>query len=151
MRCRTANVAQWGIKLLVDKLFDDSELIATAAVDILDDACDDKMNLEAVVCEFRSKLPVQSRLDHLGLKFKLFYTRFLTSTSGFKFLTELSYIELELRRWANSLNVAYVSFVEELLNDGLSRQLGSHLDLMAFFKTSIVSSVTQKRPELSVD
>ena len=62
VRCRTANVAQWGIKLLVDKLFDDSELIATAAVDILDDACDDKMNLEAVVCEFRSKLPVQSRL-----------------------------------------------------------------------------------------
>ena len=124
VRSRTANVAQWGIKLLVDKLLDESELIATAAVDILDDACDDRMNLEAVVCEFKSKLPplaVAAKLQHLGLKFTFFYTRFLTSSTGFKFLSELGYVEAELRRWGTGFNVAYVSFVEELLNDGFSR------------------------------
>ena len=126
VRSRTANVSHWGIQLLVSKLFDESEMIASAAVDILDDACDDKMNLEAVVCEFKTKLPAHHLDAHIGLKFTLFYTRFLTSPSGFKLLKELNYIELELRKWSSEYNVAYVAYIEELLNDGFSRHQLNH-------------------------
>ncbi len=34
----------------VGQLFDDSGNVPWAALDLLDEACDDKMNLEAVVC-----------------------------------------------------------------------------------------------------
>ena len=119
IRSRTTNVAHWGIDLLVAQLFDESPMIAWAALDILDDACDDKMNLEAVVCVLKSK-PL-SCLQHLGHKGVLFYTRFLTSTTGMNFLREMNYIEMELKRWGETFNNQYVGFIEELINDGLSR------------------------------
>ena len=122
IRSRTANVAQWGLELLVSQLFDNSKTVAWVALDLLEDACDDKMNLEAVVCTIKTR-PL-SELDHLGLKGILLYSRFLSSNSGFNFLSqknEGAFLEQELNRWALGLNLKYVSLMEELLNDGLSR------------------------------
>ena len=122
IRSRTSNVAQWGIQLLVSQLFDTSKTVAWVALHILEDACDDKMNLEAVVCAIKTRQ--LSDLNHLGLKGILLYTRFLSSSIGFDFLSDRDdglFLIKELERWSNELNVRYVSLIEELLNDGLSR------------------------------
>ena len=122
IRSRTSNVAQWGINLLVCQLFDPSKTIAWVALEILEDACDDKMNLEAVVCAIKSR-PL-SDLNHLGLKGVLLYTRFLSSNNGFEFLKEKdegAFLKEEVKRWNQELNLKYVSLIEELLNDGLSK------------------------------
>ena len=122
IRSRTSNVAQWGISLLVSQLFDASQTVAWVALHILEDACDDKMNLEAVVCAIKTRHLTD--LNHLGLKGILLYTRFLSSNNGFEFLSEKDdgmFLKKELERWHLELNVRYVSLIEELLNDGLSR------------------------------
>ena len=122
IRSRTSNVAQWGIQLLVSQLFDMSKTVAWVALHILEDACDDKMNLEAVVCAIKTRKLAD--LNHLGLKGILLYTRFLSSKTGFEYLSEKDdgvFLKKELDRWNLELNVRYVSLIEELLNDGLSR------------------------------
>ena len=122
IRSRTSYIAQWGINLLVCQLFDSSKAITWVALEILEDACDDKMNLEAVVLAIKTR-PL-SDLNHLGLKGVLLYTRFLSSNNGFEYLSEKDdgkFLENELKRWNKEFNLKYASLIEELLNDGLSR------------------------------
>lgn len=87
------------------------------ALDLLDEACDDKMNLEAVVCALTPKEP----LTHLGFRGVLMLTHFVASASGFKYLSDTGMLHEQLKLWSLEYNVRYVATVEEILNDGFSR------------------------------
>ena len=118
LRSKTPNFAQWGIDLLVNQLYDKSKVIPWIALDILHEACDDKMNLEAVICAFSSREPI---IDHLGVKGIYLLIQFISSSNGFKFLQQTNMLNKQLQLWAEKLNVKYVASIDELLNDGLTR------------------------------
>jgi rapamycin-insensitive companion of mTOR len=117
IRSRTQNIAQWGISLLVMQLSDKSSIIPWVSLDLLAEACDDKMNLEAVICAMKD---ADGGLDSLGLKGVFLRTQFLASGNGFKLLRQTGFLDDQLRRWRDEYNERYVTLVEEMLNDGFS-------------------------------
>ena len=84
IRSKAHNVAHWGIDLLIGQLFDqNSKIVPIVALNLLDEAADDKMNLEAMVCALQNK-----DLSHLGTRGELLKTRLLvSSTYGVKVCT----------------------------------------------------------------
>ena len=118
IRSKTPNVAQWGIELLTDQLFDvDSKIVPSIALNLLDEAADDKMNLEAMVCALQNK-----NMDHLGVRGEVLKVRLLvSSTYGLKVLNNEEMLADIFKSWTESLNQSYVSLVEDLINDGLTR------------------------------
>ena len=62
LRAKAHNVAHWGLDLITAQLFDqESRIVPIVALCILDEASDDKLNLEAMVCSLQNK-----DLSHLG-------------------------------------------------------------------------------------
>ena len=62
LRAKAHNVAHWGLDLITAQLFDpESKIVPIVALSVLDEASDDKLNLEAMVCSLQNK-----DLDHLG-------------------------------------------------------------------------------------
>ena len=102
IRCKVPNVAQWGIEFLVSyitsyfmltnihgykfqvtQLFDkSSKVIPRTALDILLEACDDKMNLEAFVASLSSRKDMSTAFSHLGIKGTCLLNNFLASSNG---------------------------------------------------------------------
>ena len=98
MRSRAPNVTQWVMRLLVSQvadslllcsseesqndsqvhlrfqLSDKSRVIPWVALDLLSEACDDKMNLEAVICALKAE-DDRDGLDILGVKGTLLKTQ----------------------------------------------------------------------------
>ena len=66
------------------------------ALDILDEACDDKMNLEALVCALsasrKKEQGIMASLEHLGLRGTFLISHFLTSSNGLKHLIQVSWL-----------------------------------------------------------
>ena len=81
LRSKSNNIAHWGLDLITGQIFDEeSKIVPIVALNILDEAADDKMNLEAMVCTLQNK-----DLSHLGIRGKLLKTRLLvSSTYGMK-------------------------------------------------------------------
>ncbi len=117
LRSHTPNIAQWGIGHLVEQLSSSSKIIPWVALDLLAEACDDKMNLEAVICAMKD---ANTRLDRLGLKGVFLRTQFLASANGFKMLRQTGFLDDQLQRWREEYNDRYVTLVEEMLSDGFS-------------------------------
>ena len=68
LRAKAHNVAHWGLDLITAQLFDpESKIVPIVALSVLDEASDDKLNLEAMVCSLQNK-----DLDHLGKYLFLF-------------------------------------------------------------------------------
>uniref|UniRef100_A0A0K2V7N4 Rapamycininsensitive companion of mTORlike [Saccoglossus kowalevskii] n=1 Tax=Lepeophtheirus salmonis TaxID=72036 RepID=A0A0K2V7N4_LEPSM len=122
IRSKSANVAQWGISLLVQQLYDPSPIIYSTALELLDEACDDKMNLEAVICSFASqKNKFKERISKAkSLRWSLILTRFVGSSNGFKLLSHINLVEDEIKKWGSEYNLQYVKLVEELLNESFT-------------------------------
>jgi hypothetical protein len=92
-------------------------MVSSLALNLLDEAADDKMNLEAMVCVLQNR-----DLDHLGTRGQLLKTRFvLSSTFGVKLLNNDDNLNAMFQLWTNGLNEEYVVMVENLINDGLTR------------------------------
>ena len=96
IRSRAPNVAQWGIELLAGQLFDSSDIVPWIALDLLDEACDDKMNLEAAVCALQNR---NLDFDVLGIRGELLKSRFVTSTHGIKLLSTQQFIQEVFVKW----------------------------------------------------
>ncbi len=125
LRCRTPYLTQWTIDILVGQLFSPARAVSMAAFFILDEVCEDRMNLEATVCALSPKCSALAMSDgesdgELGFRGTLLLTRFLASASGLKLLRQTGLLGEQLQFWADEFNVRYVSLVEELLNDGLT-------------------------------
>ncbi|KAJ7987125.1 hypothetical protein DPEC_G00335510 [Dallia pectoralis] len=105
--------SNWGMELLVTQLHDRNKTISMEALDILDEACEDKANLHALV-------QMKPALTHLGDKGVLLLLRFLSIPKGFSYLNERGYVTKQLEKWQKEYNLKYVDMIEEQLNEALT-------------------------------
>uniref|UniRef100_A0A3Q3LJB1 RPTOR independent companion of MTOR complex 2 n=1 Tax=Mastacembelus armatus TaxID=205130 RepID=A0A3Q3LJB1_9TELE len=105
--------SSWGMELLVTQLHDHSKAVSMEALDILDEACEDKANLHALI-------QLKPALSHLGDKGLLLLLRFLSIPKGFSYLNERGYVSKQLDKWQKEYNLKYVDLIEEQLNEALT-------------------------------
>ncbi|CAH2296451.1 rapamycin-insensitive companion of mTOR [Pelobates cultripes] len=113
LRANVEFFSNWGIELLVTQLHDKNKAISTEALDILDEACEDKANLHALI-------QMKPALSHLGDKGLLLLLRFLSIPKGFSYLNERGYVTKQLDKWQKEYNLKYVDLIEEQLNEALT-------------------------------
>ncbi|XP_053557196.1 rapamycin-insensitive companion of mTOR isoform X2 [Bombina bombina] len=113
LRANVEFFSNWGIELLVTQLHDKNKSISTEALDILDEACEDKANLHALI-------QMKPALSHLGDKGLLLLLRFLSIPKGFSYLNERGYVTKQLEKWQKEYNLKYVDLMEEQLNEALT-------------------------------
>ncbi|XP_070845214.1 rapamycin-insensitive companion of mTOR-like isoform X1 [Chaetodon trifascialis] len=113
LRASVEFFSNWGIELLVTQLHDRNKTISMEALDILDEACEDKANLHALT-------EMKPALTHLGDKGVLLLLRFLSIPKGFSYLSERGYITKEMEKWQKEYNLKYVDMIEEQLNEALT-------------------------------
>ncbi|XP_076010230.1 rapamycin-insensitive companion of mTOR-like isoform X2 [Genypterus blacodes] len=105
--------SSWGMELLVTQLHDHNKAVSMEALDILDEACEDKANLHALI-------QLKPALSHLGDKGLLLLLRFLSIPKGFSYLNERGYVSKQLDKWQKEYNLKYVDLIEEQLNEALT-------------------------------
>uniref|UniRef100_A0A672RYY9 Rapamycin-insensitive companion of mTOR-like n=1 Tax=Sinocyclocheilus grahami TaxID=75366 RepID=A0A672RYY9_SINGR len=113
LRANVEFFSNWGIELLVTQLHDRNKAISVEALDILDEACEDKANLHALI-------QMKPALTHLGDKGVLLLLRFLSIPKGFSYLNERGYVTKQLEKWQKECNLKYVDLIEEQLNEALT-------------------------------
>ncbi|KAK3523886.1 hypothetical protein QTP70_015715 [Hemibagrus guttatus] len=113
LRANVEFFSNWGIELLVTQLHDRNKTISIEALDILDEACEDKANLHALI-------QLKPALTHLGDKGVLLLLRFLSIPKGFSYLNERGYVSKQLEKWQKEYNLKYVDLIEEQLNEALT-------------------------------
>ncbi|XP_069483265.1 rapamycin-insensitive companion of mTOR isoform X2 [Ambystoma mexicanum] len=113
LRANVEFFSNWGIELLVTQLYDKSKSVSSEALEILDEACEDKANLHALI-------QMKPALSHLGDKGLLLLLRFLSIPKGFSYLNERGYVTKQLEKWQKEYNVKYVELMEEQLNEALT-------------------------------
>nr|XP_055054336.1 rapamycin-insensitive companion of mTOR [Misgurnus anguillicaudatus] len=113
LRANVEFFSNWGMELLVTQLHDHNKNISMEALDILDEACEDKANLHTFI-------HMRPALSHLGDKGLLLLLRFLSIPKGFTYLNERGYVNKELEKWQKEYNLKYVDMIEEQLNEALT-------------------------------
>ncbi|XP_069739810.1 rapamycin-insensitive companion of mTOR-like isoform X2 [Narcine bancroftii] len=113
LRANVEFFSNWGIELLVTQLHDKNKTISSEALDILDEACEDKANLHALI-------QLKPALTHLGDKGLLLLLRFLSIPKGFSYLNERGYVTKQLEKWQQEYNLKYVDLIEDKLNEALT-------------------------------
>ncbi|NXG55430.1 RICTR protein, partial [Hemiprocne comata] len=113
LRANVEFFSNWGIELLVTQLHDKNKVISSEALDILDEACEDKANLHALI-------QMKPALSHLGDKGLLLLLRFLSIPKGFSYLNERGYVTKQMEKWQKEYNLKYVELIEEQLNEALT-------------------------------
>lgn len=100
--------SQWAIKLVLTQLYDPDVEVCEMAVRILEEACDQPSHLEFVV-------KCRPALDHLGEIGAPLLLRFLSISTGYRYLSGLDYIHQEMDDWFLGRNDSYVAQVEASL------------------------------------
>ncbi|RXM29482.1 Rapamycin-insensitive companion of mTOR [Acipenser ruthenus] len=113
LRANVEFFSNWGMELLVTQLHDKNKTISMESLDILDEACEDKANLHALI-------QMKPALSHLGDKGVLLLLRFLSIPKGFSYLNERGYVTKQLEKWQKEYNLKYVDLIEEQLNEALT-------------------------------
>ncbi|MCJ1424815.1 hypothetical protein MMC29_002703 [Sticta canariensis] len=106
---------EWAIRLLVTQLYDPEVEVCEVAVQILEEACNQRLHLEYVV-------RCRPALDHLGEIGAPLLLRFLSTSLGYQYLDGLDYITQEMDDWFLGRNDSYVRLVEASLSRALSAQ-----------------------------
>nr|XP_027221348.1 rapamycin-insensitive companion of mTOR-like isoform X1 [Penaeus vannamei] len=155
VRVGAEDFSRWGIELLVGQLYDESRLVAHAALDVLDEACDNEEYLEAVLCAPPSVL-------HLGDKGQLLMAKLVSSPRGFRAYQEANFINTLLDKWAATYNYKYVRMMQTAVADSLThhqrgddgnygRRTGSkHVVHDVFVLPHLYGSLTQHKDGFSV-
>ncbi|XP_022600146.1 rapamycin-insensitive companion of mTOR-like [Seriola dumerili] len=113
LRASVEFFSNWGIELLVTQLHDRNKTISMEALDILDEACEDKAILHALT-------EMKPAVTHLGDKGVLLLLRFLSIPKGFSYLSDRGYITKQMEKWQKEYNLKYVDMIEEQLNEALT-------------------------------
>ena len=103
---------EWVIRLLVTQLYDPDVQVCEIAVQILEEVCNRKSQLEYVV-------RCRPALDHLGAIGAPLLLRFLSTSLGYQYLDGLDYITQEMDDWFLGRNDSYVTLVEASLSRAL--------------------------------
>lgn len=99
---------KWAITLLVTQLYDLEVEVCKLAVEVLEEYCKERQNLEYFV-------ELQPSLDHLGEIGNPLLLKFLSISKGFQYLKELEYVHQEMDNWFHGQNENYVGQIEEYL------------------------------------
>ncbi|ORZ14895.1 Rapamycin-insensitive companion of mTOR, N-term-domain-containing protein [Lobosporangium transversale] len=91
----------WGIRLLCTQLCDPSLEVCYMAVKVLDEACAQRKNLDLLI-------RLRPNLDHLGEAGNPLLLRFLSTSKGFRYLNDMSYIEGQMDDWFMFANRQYM-------------------------------------------
>lgn len=113
LRAKVYQFGRWGVELLVTQLYDQSKAISLTALNILHEACEERVYLDKLV-------NLKPDLINLGDKGLLLLIRFLSTQNGFTFLQQTNFVTNEINRWITSFNYRYVRIVEEELHDSLT-------------------------------
>ncbi|CAN8003661.1 unnamed protein product [Ixodes hexagonus] len=113
LRLELLDFRKWAMELLVTQLYDKSRAVSLAASAILDEACDVRENLEALIA-------LRPALLCLGDRGLLLQIRFLSLPSGFKYLLEANVLESELSKWDEVNHLRYVKIVEDVINQAVT-------------------------------
>ncbi|OAA41031.1 cytosolic regulator Pianissimo [Metarhizium rileyi] len=97
--------SKWAIRLLVTQLYDPDIEVCSAAIKILESACNKKVYLEYIV-------ECRPALDHLGEIGAPLLLRFLSTSIGYHYLDGLDYISNEMDDWFLGRNDSYVGVIE---------------------------------------
>lgn len=105
---RLSSFKDWGMRMLVDQLYDLEPEICQLAVETLDEACDNPECLDML-------LKLRPVLDHLGeiakpiflryffiyleLCHNMFINRFLSSNQGFQNILDMDFVHDEMESW----------------------------------------------------
>jgi len=123
----SSNGPEWAIRLLVTQLYDPEVQVSEIAVQILEEVCNRKAQLEYVV-------RCRPALDHLGAIGAPLLLRFLSTSLGYQYLDGLDYITQEMDDWFLGRNDSYVTLVEASLSRALmmvpERPTSSHDEQM---------------------
>ncbi|KAI9307439.1 Rapamycin-insensitive companion of mTOR, N-term-domain-containing protein [Cunninghamella echinulata] len=95
----------WIIRLLVTQIYDTHLEVAQIAVQLLDEACEKQANLELLV-------KCRPSLGHLGEVGNPLLLRFLSTSTGFRYLNDLGYVDKEMDDWFEFRNQQYVMQLE---------------------------------------
>ncbi|KAI7821066.1 Rapamycin-insensitive companion of mTOR, N-term-domain-containing protein [Gamsiella multidivaricata] len=105
----------WAIRLLCTQLCDPSLDVCHMAVRALDDACAQRKNLDFLI-------RLRPNLDHLGEAGNPLLLRFLSTSKGFHYLQDMSYIEGEMDDWFMFANRQYMIQTEVKLAKAMELQ-----------------------------
>lgn len=105
MRQSEAEFNDWVIRLLVTQLYDTHMDVCQTAVSLLDEACEKQANLELLV-------KCRPSLGHLGEVGNPLLLRFLSTSTGFRYLNALGYVQKEMDEWFEGGNLNYVFKLE---------------------------------------
>jgi len=121
-RVGVPSISVYGVELLVKQLKDESLMVASTALTILDEVCDDKMFLESLVSNSSVLLGSTGRaaLELLGDRARLLLARCVSSATGFNLMNSNGWLNSEMAYWAKSFNSKYVLLIDMLINDGFS-------------------------------
>jgi rapamycin-insensitive companion of mTOR len=100
--------SHWALRLVLTQLYDPDVEVCETAVKILEEACNQRSNLDFVV-------KCRPLLDHLGEIGAPLLLRFLSTSVGYHYLNGLDYITQEMDDWFLGRNDAYVTLVEASL------------------------------------
>uniref|UniRef100_A0A8C0AWR2 RPTOR independent companion of MTOR complex 2 n=1 Tax=Buteo japonicus TaxID=224669 RepID=A0A8C0AWR2_9AVES len=109
LRANVEFFSNWGIELLVTQLHDKNKTISSEALDILDEACEDKVSILSFF------IKVSKNTNCLMLLY-----RFLSIPKGFSYLNERGYVTKQMEKWQKEYNLKYVELIEEQLNEALT-------------------------------
>ncbi|KAG0222326.1 hypothetical protein BGX31_009204 [Mortierella sp. GBA43] len=105
----------WAIRLLCTQLCDTSQDVCHMAIRALDDACTQRKNLDLLI-------RLRPNLDHLGEAGNPLLLRFLSTSKGFQYLQDMSYIEGEMDDWNMFANRQYMIQTEVKLAKAMDLQ-----------------------------
>ncbi|KAF9580285.1 hypothetical protein BGW38_003131, partial [Lunasporangiospora selenospora] len=106
---------EWAVRLLCTQLCDPSLDVCHMAVRALDEACSNRKNLDLLI-------KLRPTLDHLGEAGNPLLLRFLSTSHGFRYLNDMSYIEGEMDDWFMFANRQYMIQIEVKLAKAMEPQ-----------------------------
>ena len=104
----------WAIWGLVNQLHSNDPDTVSSTLSVLDELCQYKENLKSLIETGPQKL---MKLGEQGNKCLI---RFLSNSAGVNYLSELDYINAELLKWHELMNIEYARTIEEKIETGLN-------------------------------
>ncbi len=117
LRSGVAQFDKWGMTLLVHQLVDPDKAVSSAALSILEEACEEPRHLDAVI-KLRPRVFDMEGAEPILL-------RFLSTPAGFAYLKEKEWVEARLDRWRHELSTKYAADLDTAFRRMLTGHDGS--------------------------